>query len=352
MRCSHRRALAPVKIRAKRHAGRFVVPFLLSILPGLAFTSSLSGQEVESQEKEFHGHGAVITVNVHDASGETLSSPAVVKLFRGQVPSGQQDTSRGVAEFVVISLGEYSVVVAAPGYPEAQKDVKVDTTGNAQVDVYLRLTSGGGIPASTPGKMVLAPKAKEALDKGLRAFRENKLPEAEKYLAEAMRLAPGNPEVLYAQGILRLKQHDWGQAQTVLEKATQIDPNSAPAFAALGLALYDQGKYDAAIAPFKKSLELDPAASWATRWELAKSYYLHEQYPEALNMSQEALAQSNGSAPAIALLVAQSLTAVGRYEDAAQMLRQFLRDHADQQEAATARRWLEQLSASGKIQSN
>jgi thioredoxin-like negative regulator of GroEL len=349
MRCSLRRVRAHVPKRAKRYGGPFVARFLLSMLPALALASSLFGQEVGSQEKEFHGHGVVIRVIVHDPSGEALSSPAVVKLFLGQVPSGLQNTSSGVAEFVVISLGEYSVVVAAPGYPEAQKDVKVDATGNAQVDVYLRLTSGGGSPASAPGKMVLAPKAKEALDKGLRAFRENKLAEAEKYLAEAMRLAPGNPEVLYAQGMLRLKQHDWGQAQTVLEKATQIEPNSAPAFAALGMALCDQGKYDAAIAPLKKSLELNPAGAWSTRWALAKSYYQREQYPEALNMSQEALAQSNGSAPAIALLVAQSLTAVGRYEDAAQMLRQFLRDHSDQQEAATARRWLEQLAANGKI---
>lgn len=352
MRCSHRRALAPVQIRAKRHVGRFVARFLLSMLPGLAFTFSLFGQEVGSQEKEFFGNGSVITVTVHDASGEPFSSPAVVKLFRGQVPSGQRDTSRGVTEFVVIGFGEYSVVVAAPGYPEVQKDFSVDTTGDARVDVYLRQTSGGGNPATAPGRMVLAPNAKEALDKGLRALRENNLGEAEKYLGKAMRLAPGNPEVLYAQGMLSLKQRDWGQAQTVLEKATQIDPNSAPAFAALGLALYDQGKYDAAIAPLKKSLKLNPAGAWSTRWELAKSYYQREQYPEALNMSQEALARSNGSAPAIALLVAQSLTAVGRYEDAAKVLHEFLRDHADQQEAATARRWLEQLAASGKIRSN
>lgn len=352
MRCSHRRAQALVRTRAKRHVGRLVARFLFALLPGLAFSSSLIAQEVGSPEKEFHGHGVVITVNVRDVSGDTISSPAVVKLFLGQVPSGQQETSRGVAEFVVLSLGEYSVVVAAPGYPEVRKDVKVDTTGNAQVDVYLRQTSGRGSPASAPGKMVLAPKAKEALDKGLRALRENKLAEAEKYLGEAMRLAPGNPEVLYAQGMLRLKQHDWGQAQSVLEKATQIEPNSAPAFAALGMVLYDQGKYDAAIAPLKKALELNPAGAWSTRWALAKSYYQHEQYPEALSMSQEALAQSNGSAPAIALLVAQSLTAVGRYEDAAEVLRGFLRDHADQQETATAHRWLEQLAASGKIRPN
>jgi thioredoxin-like negative regulator of GroEL len=69
-------------------------------------------------------------------------------------------------------------------------------------------------------------------------------------------------------------------------------------------------------------------------------------------MSQEALARSNGNAPAIALLVAKSLTAVRRYEDTAEVLREFLRNRADRHEAATGRRWLEQLTASGKIRSN
>jgi len=352
MRSFHQPAQASGQIRTKRYVVRFVARFLILISPSLALTSSLSGQDVGNQEKEFLGSGAVITVNVHDASGESFSSSAVVKLFRGMVPTGQLETSRGVAEFVIVGTGQYTVIVAAPGYAEAEKDVPLDGTGIARVDVYLRPTSGRGSPATVPGRPLLAPKAKEALAKGLRALRENKLGEAEKLLGEAMRLAPGNPDVLYAQGMLSLKQRDWGKAQTVLEKATQIDPQSGPAFAALGLALCNQGSYDAAIAPLRKSLELDPAGAWETRWALAKSYYQHEQYPEALKMSQEALARSNGNAPAIALLVAQSLTAVERYEDAAEVLRKFLRDHADRQEAATARRWLEHLTADGKIRSN
>jgi tetratricopeptide (TPR) repeat protein len=252
----------------------------------------------------------------------------------------------------VIGLGDFTVVVTAPGYAEAQKDFSVDITGRVRVDVYLRPDSGKQALATVPGKPLLTPKAKEALDKGLRALKEDKLADADKFLGEVMRLAPGNPEVLYAQGILSLKRSDWRRAQTVLEKATQIDPSSAPAFAALGLALCDQGNYDAAIAPLSKSLQLDPAGAWETRWALAKSYYQREQYPEALNISQEAFARSNGKAPAVVLLVAQSLTAVGRYEDAAQVLREFLRDHAGTQETATARRWLEQLAANGKIRSN
>jgi tetratricopeptide (TPR) repeat protein len=167
-----------------------------------------------------------------------------------------------------------------------------------------------------------------------------------------MRLAPGNPDVLYVRGVLDLKQQNWKHAQTVLEKATQLDPNSARVFAALGMALCNQGSYEASIAPLTKSLQLNPVGRWETLWALAKSYYQLQQYDEALKLSQEALEKSNGNAPEIALLVAQSLTAVGRYEDAAQILRQFLKDQENRPEAVTARRWLGQLAASGKIRSN
>jgi len=40
---------------------------------------------------------------------------------------------------------------------------------------------------------------------------------------------------------------------------------------------------------------------------------------------------------------------VGRYEDAAQSLREFLHKHGERREAATARRWLDTLAADGKI---
>jgi thioredoxin-like negative regulator of GroEL len=66
-------------------------------------------------------------------------------------------------------------------------------------------------------------------------------------------------------------------------------------------------------------------------------------------MSQSALVSSHGKAPEIQLLLAQSLTAVGRYEDAAQTLREFVREHRDRPEAATARRWLDALAADSKI---
>jgi thioredoxin-like negative regulator of GroEL len=330
----------------KKRVGCLVARVCLAtlLLPG--FVATLAAQDVQKLENEFFGSGATIAVKIHDPSGQPLASQATVKLFRGVVPSGQREASNGAAEFIVGSLGEFTVVVSAAGYSEAQKDVSVSVNGRTQVDVYLQLASGGA--AAVPGKPLLAPKAKEALDQGILAFKQNRLAEAERRVAEAVRLAPGNPDVLYVQGVLSLKQGNWEQARAVLEKATQIDPNSSPAFAALGMSFCDSGKYDAAIAPLEKSLQLDAVGAWQTRWALAKAYYYGQRFEEALKMSQEALAQSRGEEPKIALLVAQSLTALGRYEEAAQVLREFLREHADHKDAATAKRWLDQLAANGK----
>ena len=357
MRCSYEGAQRLVQPRARLRArgcarlsaSRLLIPMVSCVV----FACPACCQDTGSAERESYGNGSEITVTVHDISGEPISTAALVKLYRdGTILSRQGETSRGSAVLVVNSLGEFSVIVEAAGYESAQKDVSVQVTGRTHVDVYLRRISAAGSTTRVPGRPVLAPKAKEALEKGLQALSADKLSEAEKYVGEAMRLASGHPDVLYMQGVLSLKQRNWPQAQSALEKATQIDPNHARAFAALGMALCDEGKYDVAIKPLEKSLKLDAAGTWETRWTLAKAYYQDARYDEALKMSQEALSRSNGKAPEIELLVAQSLTAVGRYEDAAQMLREFVRDHADRREAGTARRWLERLTAGGKIRAD
>jgi len=260
----------------------------------------------------------------------------------------QGATSHGRAFFIVRTLGDFTVVVEASGYKTAQREVSVPVAVKAEVDIFVQRESPSSENGAVSGKPLLTPKAKEALDKGLQALSENKLPEAEKYVGEAVKLAPGHPDVLFVQGVLYLNLHNWSQAQSVLERAAQMDPGNARVLAALGMALTDQGKYDEAIPPLEKSLQMQ-AGGWETHWALGKSYYYRQQYDQALKTSQLALTESNGKAPQIELLVAQSLTAVGRYDDAAQTLRTFLKNHGDRPEAGTARRWLEGLAKNGKI---
>ena len=343
----------PARLRAWDSCCLPVARNLLPTLLCLVFALPACSQDSGSEDKAFFGRGTEITVTVHDGSGDPISTPAIVKLYRGgTVLSRQGETTRGSAVLVLNNLGDYTVIVQAAGYENAQKDLSVAEPGRVQLDIYLRRSPNAGTIAGVPGRPVLAPKAQDALEKGLQALKANQWKEAEKHLNEAMRLAPGHPDVLYLQGVLRLNQRNWAQAQIALEKATQIDPNYAKAFAALGMALCDQGKYGDAILPLEKSLQLDAASTSETRWALAKAYYQGARYADALKTSQQALAASNGKSPEIALLVAQSLTAVGRYEDAAQVLRDFLRDHGDWPEAATARKWLQGLAANGKIRAN
>jgi len=352
MRRSPEHGSCGAKLLAQAPAGNCLPPIrgrcLLPLLLVAGFVCAPRAQDTGTAATEFHGRGVDLTVVVHDASGEPIASTAVVKLYRtGTFAAGQAETQSGRAELVVNELGDYTISVEAAGYATVQRDVSFGATGRTEVDLYLRALSANS--AVAPGRPLLAPKARKAVDEGMQALAADNLAEAQKCASKAERLAPGHPDVLYLQGVVLLKQGEWSNAQEVLEKATQVDPTHANAFAALGMALCDQGKYDAALPPLEKALQLNPASSWDTRWTLAKAYYQQARYDQALEMSQAALASSKGKAPEIGLLVAQSLTAVGRYQEAAQMLRGFIRDHPDRREAATAQRWLDRLAASGKI---
>jgi len=337
------------KNMARLQTAGFVFALLVSVL---ATAIPARCQDGVSEVNAISGNNAVIIVTVRGNNGEPLGVPAVVKIYRNGMPNGQGTTSQGGrAIFTPQNLGEFTVVVEAPGYKTGRGEVSVPIPVKAEVDIYMQPEASSGDNAMGAGGALLAPKAKEALDKGLQALRENKLEEAEKQLKEAMRLAPGHPDVLYLQGVLLLRQNKWPEAQKTLEKAAQVNPNNARTLAALGTALSNQGKYEEAITPLEKSLQLN-AGGWETHWTLAKAYYYNKRYDEALKTSQEALVESHGKAPEIELLVAQSLSAVGRYEDSAQALREFLKDHADHPEAATAKRWLERLNSAGKIHSN
>lgn len=339
--------------RAGHCRARFFSRVLITAAGGLflpfAVLSQENGADNGSAAKEFFGNGVEISVTVHDDAGVPIPSPATVTVLHGATPSARAQTSRGNAILVVNGVGEFTVIVQAPGFREAREELSVRTEGKVQVDVYLRRLGKEEAATSVPAGPILAPKAKEALQKGLAALGADKMAEADKQIGQAMKLAPGNPDVLYAAGVLRLKQQNLAEAQSALEKATQVDPNHARAFAALGMALCDEGKYEAAIAPLEKSLELDKAGTWETRWALAKAYYQGGRYDEAVKMSRVALTAANGREPKIVLLMAQSETAVGDYEDAARTLREFVRDYGDRKEAATARRWLESLARDGKI---
>ena len=334
---------------AQLRTGRLVFALLFS-----ALFSALPAwcQDGVTEQTAIGGNNATIVVNVRNSSGDPLPATAVVKLYRnGSIPNGQATSSQGRVIFVPQNLGDFSVIVEASGYKPGRANVDVPIPVRVEVDVYLEPeteTNTNATVKGAPGAPVLAPKAQKEFDLSLKALQENQLDDAQKHLDAAAALAPSHPDVLYLFGVLYVRRNDLPRAQEVLTKATQIDPRHARALAALGTVLSNQSNYEAAIPSLEKALELNPH-SWETRWTLAKACYYQRQYDRALKESQSALAASAGRAPEIQLLVAQAFTSVGRYEDSAKTLREFIQHHAEHPQVGIARRWLDRLSQAGKI---
>jgi len=325
----------------------------LPLMVGL-FCSACSAwsQDGVPEQAAISGNNATIVVTVRNSSGDPLPVAAVVKLFRnGSIPSGQTTAPPGGrAIFLPQNLGDFSVVAEATGYQTGRVNVDVPIPVRVEVDVYLQPESSSGPAETAPGAPLLAPKAQKEVDAGLKALQENQLEEAQKHLDAAAALAPSHPDILYLHGVLYIRRNELPNAQEVLTKATQMDPHHARALAALGTVLSNQGKFAEAIPPLDRALQINPQ-SWEARWTLAKACYYQKQYQRALNESQNALTASAGRAPELELLVAQALTSVGRYEDSARALRNFLKNHPDNSQTPVARRWLDRLKQAGKIRS-
>ncbi len=317
----------------------------LSLLP----LSLASAQDSPNESTMPRTDRPQIIVTVHDSAGATITSAGIVKLYRDGMLADEVGLARGRAVFGSVSLGNYTLEIDAAGYKATQRDLNVSISMPYQIDANLQREGTG--EAAGPSKPILAPKAKEALEKSLKAIGKNKLSDAEKYITQAAKLAPGHPDILYVQGVLFLKQKNWSQAQSTLERASQMDPTNPRAFSALGMAFEDEGKYDQAIAPLEKSVQLNEK-DWEPQWGLGEAYYHLQQYDQALKASQLAWTQSNGKAPQVELLLAKAQTAVGKYEDAAQSLRDFLKHYGDRPEAPTAKRYLDRLASDGKIRPN
>ena len=135
----------------------------LALLGGLCLLTGYAAcQDSGEQGTNMRGSRAEIAVTVRE-SRQVITVPAVVKLYKNGALEDQRSTSQGRAFFIVPGLGEFSVAVEAAGYKAAQKEISIAVAMQYQEDVYLERdgTSGG-----TPGGAVLAPKAKEALDRG------------------------------------------------------------------------------------------------------------------------------------------------------------------------------------------
>jgi tetratricopeptide (TPR) repeat protein len=122
----------------------------------------------------------------------------------------------------------------------------------------------------------------------LRAGLSTKPEEQLNDLNEAVRLAPGDLEVLRARGQALLVQGKLAEALKDFERALEIDPDDADALNALGMTLTLDKKFDEALAQFNRLVELAPESPVA-RLQRARVYAAQKEWDKALADVNEAL---------------------------------------------------------------
>jgi tetratricopeptide (TPR) repeat protein len=84
------------------------------------------------------------------------------------------------------------------------------------------------------------------------------LDRAEKHLAQAAALAPGNASLLFAHGNLWLKRGDSQRAKSYYRQSLEREPRNADAFTNLGVIACGEKRWDLGARLFETSLSIDP----------------------------------------------------------------------------------------------
>ena len=95
----------------------------------------------------------------------------------------------------------------------------------------------------------------------IEAFADNDLASGAQHYQRALRLNPGNVDILNNAGSLLVALGRVEQAQTLQEAVCRRDPVNAPALVTLGHTLRMLGRFDSSIASHRKALALNPAQS-------------------------------------------------------------------------------------------
>src|SRR5882724_8161709 len=171
----------------------------------IAAASPAVAQERPSDIGGLRGNRAELSITIKEGSSQLIGPMVTVKLYSLGSLVTQMTTSKGRVVFILNRLGDFTITADAVGYRTAQKEISVPVAVEAEEELVLQRDSAPQA-LGIAGRPVLAPKAKEFLDKAFEALNENKLDEAGKNISEAAKLAPNHPDVLYLQCVILLRR--------------------------------------------------------------------------------------------------------------------------------------------------
>jgi tetratricopeptide (TPR) repeat protein len=287
-----------------------------------------------------------IAVSIRDEQGASISLNASVTIAtqQGATPSSAL-AQRGGEEWVFSDLmpgEEYVVKVEAPGFKTAQQFVELPYVNNAsvRVDFYLVPEKSGNGLAKPAGGAILAPRAQTEVQQGIKDLEAKKISSAQKHLAKALKMAPGNPLVNYLMGECWLRAGKTDEAIRYLENALSLDPKQTQALLALGTVRYQQGDMAKAIELLTRAVASAPKL-WEAHWLVGAAYLREGNYRQAREHAEAALKYGKEQADSSRLILGVALASLGKKDEALKTLDEYLKRHPGDRQAEEARALVE-----------
>ena len=283
---------------------------------------------------------ADLDVYIKAPDGAPLKGQVVVTLttLAGKFYS-QMIAKDGVARFNGVPPTEYTVLVVAPAYLRASKNIDMQGRTLYKVTVDVQPIGDSEDAAASIGISALPPKVQRDLGKALEALRANKPGGALSHLEAARRGAPKSAEIEYLFGVYSSQINDQVHAKAYWLKTLELDPKHLSALLAVGYDYLHENKPGEAAPYLSRAVDADPS-SWRAHALLAESLVLQGQQDEAMKQAQRAIELGHDRASSAQLVVVRVLVEKGDQERAIHTLEVYVQAHPADKESA---KYLERL---------
>jgi Flp pilus assembly protein TadD len=282
-----------------------------------------------------------IQVDIVTEAGTPMNLPALVSLSSEDsiAPAQQISVDDGIGRFAHVSGGRYRVSATIPGYKDGSTDVDVLDSGVVDVTVTMSPDNSGSAGANG---IILAPKAKKELEEGVAALHASQFDQAQEDFEAAYKLAPGDPDVNDALGVLFLARNDLNRASEYLGRALSLDPQNINALVNNGQLRLMQHDADGAQVPLQKAVAIAPRDTFA-HWLLGAAYLDSGQFEKARVEALAAIKTSKGIANGAGYILGEALAGLGRNGEAVEALQKFVREFPRDTYAESARALISKL---------
>lgn len=128
---------------------------------------------------------------------------------------------------------------------------------------------------------------------GISRLRQKNIPEAERFLKQALTITPDNTFALETMAVMDVVRRDFDLARERMQKALAVEPSSATLMTELGWVYYFQRQFEEALKIFQKALSMQPDLSLA-QFNIGLAHEGLKEYDKAIDAYKKAVALTDG----------------------------------------------------------